>query len=96
MTLKKKRKIEACLKKLACQCHPLPEARLFFAVFQQAIRDYFNNQIYFDYRDHHNEQFFKSRRYLMTNLDYLDLVGIDPDYARFVFKRMGLSLPGPE
>ena len=82
MTRKTKREIiRACVKMLEKHCFRTRECLLQVAIWEQAVIDYFGVS---DGSTH--EDVMSADRYLSGPLEGLEAAGIEPDYARWVFR----------
>ncbi len=83
------KRVRQCIKTLKAQIIKDPHCRLMFAVFEQAVRDYFLLP-----RGTDGGYWVRSaREYLCSDWVHLALSGVDVSYARRVFSEAGLLLP---
>ncbi|MCH8506469.1 MAG: hypothetical protein LAT50_19455 [Ectothiorhodospiraceae bacterium] len=76
--------------KLRTQMDESREAHLFFRVFTQAATDHFS-PAHSNPPDTYDRD--SAARYLSRAMPHLEAIGIEPDYARRLFKEAGIPLP---
>jgi hypothetical protein len=88
ISITKRQRALALIKIIERQCPQSPSARLFFAVFAQAVQDAF----ILEQKDSNMPDIRSARRYLRGSMQHLDLLGIDSDWVRRKIKDAGLSI----
>jgi hypothetical protein len=77
----------ALIKVVEKQCPKSPCAKLYFAVFAQAVQDAFMSGDGTTSRDKAS-----GRRYLTEDMSHIEQLGIDPDWVKRKIKDAGLPL----
>jgi hypothetical protein len=90
-------KIRALCQLIKSQCSMSPDARLFFAIFEQALMDVFTMKTLVKsdkYRKKSRELCRQSAvLYLKSSIPHLATLGIEPTWVRKKMVALGLKLP---